>query len=75
MTISCMQYHDGVQDVHASSATDLSNNIVCGWIIGDETSQHNGSGVLQPGMRVLHCPHQGLQVGVLLQITINQSGV
>ena len=71
-----MQYQDGVQDVHACwAATDLSNNIVCGWIIGDEASQHNGGGVLQPGMRVLHCPHQGLQVRVLLRATITQSAV
>ena len=64
------------QEMHTCRTdTDLSNNIVCGWIVGDEASQHNGSRVLQAGVCVLHCPHQGLQVRVLLQAIINQSAL
>lgn len=42
--------------------TDLSNNVVGGGVIGDEAGQHNGGGVVQAGVGVVHRPHQGLQV-------------
>ena len=46
---------------------DLCHDVVGGGVIGDEAGQDDGGRVLQAGQGLLHCPHQGLQVRVLLQ--------
>ena len=48
--------------------SDLSNDVVGGGVVVDETSQDDSGWVLQAGVALLHSSHQALQIGVLLQI-------